>query len=112
MLSHGRIKTVKQKIDALGLAGVAFLHLVARELVYPFGQLPHLALPLEFMHLRALSQPPLFVKHGLAGFFGVVFTPVFPPAAFRQTGRAWEFVLPVFPLLKYNFERNKKQPLG
>ena len=68
MLSHGRIKTVKQKIDALGLAGVAFLHLVAPELVYPFGQLPHLALPLEFMHLRALSQPPLFFAHGL-GFF-------------------------------------------
>jgi len=98
--------------DLVVVGAAAFLHLVAPKLVYPFGQSPHLALPLEFMHLRALSQPPLFVKHGLAGFFGVVFAPVFPPAAFRQIGRALEFPLPVLPLLKYNLVFKKKQPLG
>jgi len=38
---------------------------------YPLGQLPHEMEPAAFLHLRLLSQPPLFVRHASA-FVGVV----------------------------------------
>jgi len=39
------------------------LHPFAPSLAYPDGQSPHFIDPAVLMHLRLLSQPPLFFRH-------------------------------------------------